>query len=291
MFIIEGEEYFGKSLAADKLKEAVEEIGFRYIDVKQSFKNFKGPMKDQVERLAFTSQHDGLFLVGSKVSESEKIFSFLFNTESIALAIAQSKEAMQEFNKLHKDTQAEIISIDADIARITLEIDYYLKLYYALIIKEFQEVGQQRDEYQKTLTIVDELLAKASSFTGLVDGINWLRQAKESIDNLANKALRNTRELNTIEEILSKIELYNRLNSLIELASQKLKLSNQLEKINELLPRYQSIESIDYFIDLMNKKISLENRLHLTDVMREDLDNEYQLQTCSCCDGLGVHPL
>ncbi len=288
MFTIEGEEYFGKSLAADKLKEAVEDIGFKYIDVKASFKSFKGPLKDQTERIAFTNQYDGLFLVGARTSDSEKIFSFLFNTEAIALAIAESKEAMQEFSKIHRETQATLVQIEEDLRSATLEVDYFLKIYYSKLIEEFSNVIERKHYLGRMVEHTSELLAKTERFSNLVDGIYWLEQTGTTLDSNHNKILHNTRQQITIESILDKLELHSDCTSLINLVDSKLYVKEKLNTLNELIPKMEQITLVNFWVNiddnLKHLKIS-EERVHRAEL---ELNDEYHLQTCSHCAGIGV---
>jgi hypothetical protein len=288
VFVIEGEEYFGKSLASDKLKEAVEEIGFRYIDLKSMYKNFKGPLKDQTERIAYTNQYDGLFLIGSKANDSEKVFSFLFNTENIALAVAQAKEAMQEFNKQHKELQEKLQDIREKIARYNLEIDLYLKYYYVKLIEEFQIVENNLNFKKIKNDYTDQLLNKTERFVSAIEAATWLNQTNFAIVELRNKIEDNTRRRNTIQEILQKIELYNQSKYLIGLADAKIGYQNTLNKLEKLIPLMQSIISINYWTSLENQLFSLKGNLNNIDQSLKDLDNQYHLTTCSHCRGLGV---
>ncbi len=288
MFNIEGEEYFGKSLAADKLKEAVEDIGFKYIDVKASFKSFKGPLKDQTERIAFTNQYDGLFLVGSKANDSDKIFSFLFNTEAIALAIAESKEAMQEFNRAHKEIQTTLIGVETDLNRLRLEVNYFLKLYYSLLIEEYQHLIDGRQLLYRTLESTNELVQRVESFTKLVDGIIWLEQTEIVLSQKINKVLHNTSQQEIIESILEKVTNYNDCNQLINLTDSKLQISKKLNILDGLIPRIERIVSIDYWININDHLAELQ--LSKDNVVREEkgLNDEYHLQVCTQCAGTGV---
>ena len=72
-------EFVGKNLAFDKVKEKVESIGFKYLKLKEQYKNFKGNLKDQTERLAITTQQDGYYLIAGKASDTSKVFDFLFD--------------------------------------------------------------------------------------------------------------------------------------------------------------------------------------------------------------------
>jgi len=273
MFVIEGEEYFGKSLAADKLREAVEEIGFRYIDVKKMYKNFKGSLKEQTERIAYTNQYDGLFLIGAKSSDSEKIFSFLFNTENIALAIAQAKEAMQEMAKDHKEKQVSLEDINEQLRVAKIHVDYYLKLYYV-------------DE----LKVVNELLEKVQIFTSLVEGAIWLQDSQHTIKELRNKKQYN----NTQKELIEKfIDINGNLNSIFHFFSfnQNIeKYKARKAKLDQLIPKFQNL--IDY-----NNYLILENKLDILNIdlkniksRKYKIDEFYNLTECNCCQGLGVIP-
>jgi len=120
-FIIENEEYYGKNLAADRLQEKIEELGFKYINLKEFYKNFKGNLKDQTERIATTTQYDGLFIVGSKGNETEKIFNFLFNTENISKAIFKVKEDIELIGKKYDNN---IKLIESNKLEITKQFDF-----------------------------------------------------------------------------------------------------------------------------------------------------------------------
>ena len=291
MFTIEGEEYFGKSLAADKLKEAVEDIGFKYIDVKASFKSFKGPLKEQTERIAFTSQHDGLFLIGAKTSDSEKIFSFLFNTENIALSIQEAKESLQEFNKLHKEMQLSLLQVEADLRKVALEVDYFIKLYYSKLIQEFNSIIANKYTLSMASEYTEELINKVSQFTGLADGITWLEQTETSITLQRNKILHNIQQGDLIDLILTKIKTFDECTKLIDLTESKVNITMELDTINKLLPAINNINSIDYWVTLSDQLQALAGSKLLLTEAEVDLTKEYQLTTCNRCNGLGVEAL
>ncbi len=288
MFTIEGEEYFGKSLAADKLKEAVEDIGFKYIDVKSSFKNFKGPLKDQTERIAFSNQYDGLFLVGSKANDSNKLFSFLFNTEAIAIAVQQAKEAMQEFNKMHKDTQALLVGIETDLIQTRSEVDYFLKLYYSLLIEEYQHAVDTKQRLSRTVKHTNELIKSIERFTNLVDGVVWLENTKIELVQKSNKVLHNTSQQEIIRSILEKVVDYGDCNRLINLTDSKLLISKKLNALDELIPRMEQIVSIDYWVNVNDHLTGLNLSRDSLIQKEKELNEEYHLQTCTHCAGLGV---
>ncbi len=288
MFTIEGEEYFGKSLAADKLKEAVEDIGFKYIEVKNLYKNFKGPLQEQTERIAFTSQHDGLFLIGAKASDSDKIFSFLFNTENIALAIAEAKEGLQSFNREHKESQEELAIIKEELHKTLLQIDYYLKLYYSLLFQEFQDVEHNQIMLATAVEVTKEKFNKIQQFIYAVESSDWLQQTEIALKSDHNKLEHNNRQQSFIQEILLKISLWNDSNKLIELVDSKLQISDKLEKTNQLIPRIQSVVNINDYINTNDKLQRLTGDISNVNQNRINLDEEYHLEVCTNCSGAGV---
>jgi len=290
MFIIEGEEYFGKSLAADKLKEAVEEIGFRYIDVKKMYKNFKGTLKEQTERIAYTNQYDGLFLIGSKASDSEKIFSFLFNTENIALAIAQSKEEMQEMAKEHKDLQIALVESNEELTKAKIQVDYYLKLYYVKLIEEFKELSSQLNRFSVKSKSLEQIVEKIQIFTSLVDGISWLKETEGSINKLRNKVEYNNTQKELIERLVDNVNSITSISDFIKITESSKIYKEKTKTIIQLIPKIEGLIDFYNFLDLQTKINYLNNQLADFNKSREALDNEYSLCECQTCQGLGVIP-
>jgi len=290
MFVIEGEEYFGKNLAADKLREAVEEIGFRYIDMKNMYKNFKGDLKEQTERIAYTNQYDGLFLVGAKTSDSEKIFSFLFNTENIALAIAQAKEAMQEQNKEHKELQVRLLEIQDDLNKKKKLIDYYLKIYYFKIIEEYLTAGEQKDYLRKIEYNYIQLSTRIEAFINMVEGTNWLVKNKELIDIYRNKIEHNNMLTIHYNNIIEKINSLEEIQKFINIVSELDTIKFKDRIVAKIIPLMQNIISIDYFVNLNSQQNILEDSFRTIAQKEHDLGLEYNLKTCECCLGEGVVP-
>jgi energy-coupling factor transporter ATP-binding protein EcfA2 len=290
MFVIEGEEYFGKSLAADKVREAVEEIGFRYIDVKNMYKNFKGPLKEQTERIAYTNQYDGLFLIGSKTSDSEKIFSFLFNTENIALAIAQAKEQMQVLSKEHKEAQEQLQNIEDELKKVKIQIEYNLKLYYLTLIEEFHDIKINLNTSRAKNDYMDQLHNKMSAFITKIDAASWLEENKLLILSLQNKVEYNNTQIELIENITELVEKTNTIKSFLNQDKVIQKYKYKKDTIDQLIPRFQSLMTFGYYFSLLDNINITKEQLSSFKEKRQDLDTEYNLCECSSCKGLGVIP-
>jgi len=290
MFVIEGEEYFGKSLAGDKLREAVEEIGFRYIDVKSMYKNFKGPLKEQTERIAYTNQYDGLFLIGAKTSDSEKIFSFLFNTENIALAIAQAKEFMQEMSKEHKEKQEELQLIAEELRIARIQVDYFIKIYYMKLIYEFLDINRNITELKIKNDYREQLLTRVKFFINVIDNIDWLKYNALQILELRNKVEDNNTQVGKFNDIITKIEEANSIQSFLDLETSIQQYRSKKEIIEQLIPKFQGLLDLGYYTNLIDNINKTKIVFNTFEEKRVALDTEYNLCECSTCKGLGVIP-
>jgi energy-coupling factor transporter ATP-binding protein EcfA2 len=290
MFVIDGNEYYGKSLAADKLKEAVEKIGFRYIDIKSMYKNFKGPLKEQTERIAYTNQYDGLFLIGSKTTDSEKIFSFLFNTENIALAIAQVKEIIHELNKDFNSAQQDLINMQEEIKIVRLTTDKYLNIYYYKLINEYQEKSRLIFDVRSKAGIYKSLTESLHQFIDITTKSIFLVEANNTIQQLSNKNLHNNHCEVIVQKILSEIEETNTINKFLDLETTRQKYINTKNIFDAMIPNIQAIESFDYLFSLDARRQQFKDKQAKIFADIESLGNTYNLCECSSCSGLGVLP-
>jgi energy-coupling factor transporter ATP-binding protein EcfA2 len=316
MFVIDGEEYFGKNLAADKLKEAVEEIGFRYIDVKSMYKNFKGDLKDQTERIAYTNQHDGLFLIGAKTSDSEKIFSFLFNTENIALAIAQAKEKILQKNNLFKDLSHEINELQEKISSLELKYKYFNYLYYKVLIDEFFSIKNNIETYSNQKTIIEEAVAILTQKIELEKSIDFIERysiTKESIASkiqkldlkikitdienfdLFNKYISsikvsldiNNKNLNNVQELIKRYNGLSSINIYDEFQSKIDSIKKEINPLEKIIPYYIYGSLIDNYFIVMNTLEGYQKNIDAINMHINNLNTEYQIETCPRCNGVG----
>jgi len=290
MFLIQGEEYYGKNLAADKLKEEVEKIGFKYIDLKQMYKNFKGDLKEQTERIAYTNQYDGLFLIGAKTSDSEKIFSFLFNTENIALAIARAKETMQEISKEHKEKQIQLADIEEDLIQKKKYVELYNKVYYYMLVNEYTSISTEKEFLGKKEVIYIQLIEKVQLFISSVENADWLRNYTKYVLETRNKIESNTRQESILEQLIEKIQNYNAVQEALSFKKDD-SLKERITRLEALIPRIQYIIQIDSFARIQDHLKTLDDSFRAIAQKEHELSQQYNLQECDCCSGLGVKPL
>jgi energy-coupling factor transporter ATP-binding protein EcfA2 len=249
-FVIEGEEYYGKNLAAEKLMEKIEELGFKYINMKEFYKNFKGNLKDQTERIASTTQYDGLFLVGSKGNETEKIFNFLFNTENITKAILKVKEDMILLSKNHESTQERILENTSKINNVNNEIQYYLNLYYLTIIENLSLFDTK---------VLTDYLNNLNFGIDIRNRIIFIYQNNIVLFNReflkVKKAIQYINDIkNNIVLIDEQIELKS--YKIVILEEIKLKI-NKLEIINNDIQLKKTIETLEFDSDTKLKEIKV----------------------------------
>jgi len=323
-FIIDNEEYFGKNLAGEKLMEKIEELGFKYINTKEFYKNFKGNLKDQTERIASTTQYDGLFLVGAKGNETEKIFNFLFNTENITKAILKIKEEMIFFSKEHENNQIRVLENTSKIETITNEINYYLKMYYLTIINNIKLYNT--DDYKKNIINIENnikyrkdiidiyqnnILIFNNDFLKVNKNMETINGMKNNIKILDKKLLELSDKIALFSTVKSSLDNLNikllTINKGIALKQTSTLESNNFymnqEKIKKLDSRLNIIKSLIYKLENYNKinkyldlfKISFkelnQKQLYLEPVINQlqniKIKHETLFTKCSHCEGKG----
>jgi len=159
--------FAGKSLAFEKVKEKVESIGFKYIDLKETYKNFKGNLKDQTERLALTTQYDGFYLVGNKTSETEKVFNFLFDSTDLANALNTISIDMNAYNQEYQILNGNAVRYKKEIASNTILYDIYIRKYFISIINEYINNTLETSKLNIKRNLIDHLISQINNFSSL----------------------------------------------------------------------------------------------------------------------------
>ena len=157
-----GAEFVGKNLAFDKVKEKVEEIGFKYLRLKDQYKNFKGNLKDQTERLAITTQHDGLYLIGNKATDTAKVFDFLFDSREVTLALIKLNEDI-----LKKENEINSLTLETAKAKNMIsvkrvEIKKWELLYKQILIKTYINLVFDTNQAHREINQINKLLANTN---------------------------------------------------------------------------------------------------------------------------------
>jgi len=256
IYSFDGLEFAGKSLAFDKIKEKVETIGFKYVNLKETYKNFKGDLKDQTERLAMTTQHDGFYLIGNKNTETDKVFNFLFDTTDVANAILTLNNDLYQLNEQINNATQSNIDLNKKMIIDSLYYDLYVLKYYSININEYIFTLNNNNKIINEINIKQNYVDSVSKYITLENNYNKYLKIIENNHSIDHKIELNIDKHNVILTIIKNInesdiiykylELYNSNINLIhnfEILNNKIILFNNIiEKINE-------IDSYNYYID------------------------------------------
>lgn len=298
IYQFDGKDYVGKLAAIDMIKEKVESIGFKYVELKTAYKNFKGNVKDQTERLAYTNQHDGMYLVGNKSSEIEKVFNFLFDTYNISIAIVRVKEDITTLSNDYTEIVQSISSKKISKVFLQKEMEILENVYNIKCIKEKLYLDNMKNNSTKLLDNLTESLNISTKKLIIIDSTiqtieldtkrkeidkNNIQEKLEVLEVLINQFTKKV----LIKEYFNNMSILNSISRNFEKASVLLQfiesiyinidntlwLFNNLNSLKELHNRYNNIfYTIDKYTEtLHNKDISIK----INDKMIEVLGSIY----------------
>jgi len=273
VYLFDGEEYAGKSLAFEKIKEKVETLGFKYVNLKETYKNFKGNLKDQTERLAMTTQHDGLYMVGNKSNETEKVFNFLFDSSGVSNAIMCVNADNKELNDRYQILKSNVNKINLQLKQVDILIEKYNYLFYTTSIKNYFISLRNRDMILKIFTryenVKKDLTSIISIMTNLETYKNQLfertvidKQVSDlnRVQNILNISIatteqyiliRNQRDL--ILNFFSKVQERFNINSNIEKTQNNIYIVtqgiNSIDVMNQILYHINTIKNFNKLIE------------------------------------------
>ena len=223
MFTFDGMEFVGKNLSFEKVKEKIESIGFRYLNLKEQYKNFKGNLKDQTERLAITTQQDGYYLIGDKSTDTAKIFDFLFDSREVTIAIQAVNEDVLDLentlNNMTLENHTNNRYLEHDKKSLEgLMIEYGITLIESLTEIEADHVLviKQKEILEKK----DSTLNKMIEILKILDHAQYINNYKKSLDTTLAKLNPLVMSYDTLIEILSNIDIINNINNLNSKISQ-----------------------------------------------------------------------
>lgn len=255
VYYFDDKEYAGKTLAFEKVKEKVQQIGFKYVNLKETYKNFKGNLKDQTERLALTTQYDGFYLIGSKANETEKVFNFLFDSTEVANAISQITQDMSqlnnEFNMLSNAIKLDEKSLSIEVVQEKI-VTYK---YYIMYIRLYKIYKSMLDNYLSVRDKYSSLVDSYSKYIELKNNIATLVQFKNNHIHYMNAFRQIELKIAKIDDINSRFEIIQSIKNHIcntqNYSNSQLFKNTILDKMNTLdtfIQRYpEIIQSINSF--------------------------------------------
>lgn len=273
-------QFAGKSLAFDKVKEKVESIGFKYVDLKETYKNFKGNLKEQTERLAMTTQYDGFFLVGNKTSETDKVFNFLFDStdaaNAIAACVADINACNNEFNLL----ETMIKKDEKDVVKEKILYEIYVLKFYSHTISNYVLNSKRYNQLTELMKHIIEIMQECDKVIGIDDGINKIVHYSKALDFLKSNNL--IVRFNLINEIISSTEIKEKLNYFIDnmtrlrtFKEEEVRTTNKVVRVDAIINKLNDIYSYQYYVDAINSYQETLNRLEI--LKNLNLSKQYTL--------------
>ena len=223
MFTFDGMEFVGKNLAFEKVKEKIESIGFRYLNLKEQYKNFKGNLKDQTERLAITTQQDGYYLIGDKSTDTAKIFDFLFDSREVTIAIQAVNEDVLDLENTLNNMTLENHTNNRYLEHDKKSLEGLMIEYGIILIESLTEIEADLVLVTKQKEILekkDSTLNKMIEILKMLDHAQYINNYKKSLDTTLAKLNPLVMSYDSLIEILSNIDIINGINNLNSKISQ-----------------------------------------------------------------------
>jgi len=250
--------FSGKQLAFDKIKEKVESIGFKYVSLKDTYKNFKGNLKDQTERLAMTTQHDGFYLVGNKTNETEKVFNFLFDSTDVANAIAQCNIDYNDSTNILNTALKNITENTFKLKQERLIYEILSFKYYTTLIELHNNAYIAQESMKHRLELIKINSAYTESILSIMNGLSIIENNNMKLHSLKNSNI--NLKVSVIDELIYSTKHHLLLQKYFETnttnnysKNKQLNLNNQLTIINDLQSYIESINSLNMYITHSNK--------------------------------------
>lgn len=277
VYEFDGMKFAGKNLAFDKVKEKIESIGFKYINLKETYKNFKGNLKDQTERLSLTTQHDGLFLIGAKNTDSSKIFDFLFDSYQVAGAIARVKidinNKINEFN----DCGIRITENQKTLGIELLKEKYYSYKYYNSLISDVSLVNNKLNIINHRLTLLNQVYSFITNILYINQMNKYIVQLQHGINLIDSSS--NMQRI----QILDKLIITGRNILLIENSVSKLfslnRISNSLNKLISQKGIIESILGYMSWLKVINDNLKVVDRLNVINSISNGIEKSINVYT------------
>lgn len=238
IYKFDNNEYVGKMMAFEKVKDKIESIGFRYLRLKDSYKNFKGSLKDQTERLAITTQQDDYYLIGGKAADTAKVFDFLFDSREVTLAIVDLNEDILKSEKTLNDSNLDIFVTNNAIKSTELKLKLCSIIYQQKLIDTYEKAISEESYLLYCIGVNQKCVSKIDAIMDLTLTINGINNFKFQLDQINYSKDIINKKLVVIDKLLNKESYLNDLinyfnaNKLVNVLNIHVKMN--INKLNAL---------------------------------------------------------
>ena len=300
----DGDEASGKKLAQDLIQRKIEQIGFRFLNIGKMYKNWKADLKEQVDRLYVTTQHDKMYLIGSKSNDSDKLFNFLFNAEAIAQALINAnydlRILIQEQKDLFEQKQHLENELDKLKKRLKIEEFYFMRSIVEQLEEKNNQVSSVQHKIEKLKIFLEKfnlfeqsakLYLRANSIDTEIESLKPRIQKGQKIVSIVVSISDKLKEFKAKNDLL--ISVQDTQNQLEVVKKEKDIASIKLDVITQLLEKLKEYKNTH---DLINRYNNVVQKLNLCTNGIQQLNdwwtktrNELGVTECECCKGLGYH--
>ena len=283
----DGMDHVGKNLAFEKVKEKVESIGFRYLKLKEQYKNFKGNLKDQTERLAITTQQDGYYLIGGKASDTSKVFDFLFDSREVTLALLDLNNDIQTL-----ENELNTINLDVGknknlISRLLIELKKWDVLYKIKLIEQYKYLTEVKKFMENEIHFHEKEYNLINKILEVADVMWRLNATQTHIEKLNQEKNINIKIITNIDRIISVGNQINLIKKVFELQhnigilTKRIKLNQiglNIIKCKEVLEISELTSNIRKQFNITRRKFDIFSILLINRVRTQELENIFITQ-------------
>jgi len=235
-YLEDGTELKGKSLAAERISDALSEFGFKQIDI-SAYKNWNSELKKQTQRLNVTTQHDKLYFSNER-NATEKILTLLFNSQGfnigISAGINKSRELLNQMDYINSEIDHNTkIKRELEIALATNkleQIDKILEIQYINLSKRksLNSLTHSIIYLEPHISDIDEKLKNYHAINRLM---GWLI-LKFNLTVKHNECLAILDKLETdVQDMIDCIRLFNQATNMSIIFDKAVELQEEFDNI------------------------------------------------------------
>jgi len=301
----DGTELSGKKLAQDKIQEKIEEIGFKFLNISKMYKNWKSDVKEQVDRLYVTTQYDKMYLIGSKSNDSDKLFNFLFNAETIAQALLNASYDLRSLTVEQKELfeNKQVLEAELDKLKKKLKIEeFYFK---KSVIENLRNKNSELEILKQNLNKINRFISAVENFIMKKSKIDQFKNIELETSALQLRVDKGNKIVKIITALLDQGKQYVAKKGILDNFKKNIDQTSMIQKekkffeyrlnlamqLTEKLVKYKNAYDTVYRYKEVLDKIS-KGKVGQKQLQEwwEQMKTNLGIEICPRCQGLGyVH--